>query len=226
MRIALIQPPIEDFYSTPQRTYPLGLTYLATAIKNLPIEIQILDFITGHGRQTIPIPSTFENLKKYLRYDHSPISAFHTYYHWGASWKYISDYFTKEQYDICAISSNFFTYSQEVIKLAHIIKSISPNCLVLVGGQNVGPEHELFTSCPDIDHCIMGEGDVAFRQYVQSIIDDRNTIDSTPGLWNIKKQDWNDNPLITSFDFKPKANILPTDKYRIASKPAIMLSTS
>ncbi|MCK4529878.1 MAG: B12-binding domain-containing radical SAM protein, partial [Candidatus Marinimicrobia bacterium] len=126
MRIALIQAPIEDFYSTVQRTYPLGLTYLAGALNGLPVEINIVDFITGHGRQTIPIPSTFKAIRPYISYDHSPISVFHTYYHWGASWEYIRQYFSEEHYDLCAISSNFYTYSQEVITLAGIIKSASP----------------------------------------------------------------------------------------------------
>ena len=226
MRIALIQAPIEDFYSTVQRTYPLGLTYLAGALKDLSVEVNIIDFITGHGRQTIPVPSTFNAIKPYIPYDRSPISVFHTYYHWGASWEFIKQYFGEEHYDLCAISSNFYTYSQEVIKLASIIKSVSPNSRVIVGGQNVGPEHALFTQCPDIDHCIMGEGEKAFRQYAQSILENGEISDNILGKWNPKRRKWNDNPLISSFDIKPNADLLPVEKYRIAGEPAIMLSTS
>ncbi len=226
MRIALIQTPIEDFYFTPQRSYPLGLTYLASAIKNLQVDVEILDLITGYGRQTIAIPNTFKNIRPYIPYDHSPISVFHTYYHWGASWEYIRQYFSEEHYDLYAISSNFYTYSQEVITLAGIIKSASPNSQVIVGGQNVGPEHNLFTDCPNIDHCIMGEGEKAFRQYVQSILENGEISDNIPGLWNSKNQNWNDNPLISSFDIKSNADLLAAKKYRIAGKPAIMLSTS
>lgn len=226
MRIALIQAPIEDFYSTTQRTYPLGLTYLAGALKDLPVEVNIIDLITGHGRQTIPIPSSFKAIRSYILYDRSPISVFHTYYHWGASWEYIRKHFSEEHYDLCAISSNFYTYSQEIIKLAGIIKSASPNSRVIVGGQNVGPEHDLFTNCPDIDHCIMGEGEKAFRQFVKSLLDNGEISDSIPGMWDNKKQSWNDNPLLFSFDIRPNANLLPAENYRIAGEPAIMLSTS
>jgi len=226
MRIALIQAPIEDFYSTVQRTYPLGLTYLAEALKGLAVEVNIIDLITGHGRQTIPIPSSFKAIKPYIPYDHSPISVFHTYYHWGASWEYIRQYFSEEHYDLCAISSNLYTYSQEIITLAQIIKSASPNSRVIVGGQNVGPEHNLFTDGQDIDHCIMGEGEIAFRQYVQSTLDNEKISDTIPGLWNSKNHNWNDNPIISSFKLKPNTDLLDVNKYRIAGKPAIMLSTS
>ena len=226
MRIALIQAPIEDFYSTVQRTYPLGLTYLAGALKDLPVEVNIIDLVTGHGRQTIQVPSTFNAIKPYIPYDRSPISVFHTYYHWGASWEFIKQYFGEKHYDLCAISSNFYTYSQEVIKLASIIKSVSPNFRVIVGGQNVGPEHALFTQCPDIDHCITGEGEEAFRQYVQSLLDNGEISDNIHGLWNPKRRKWNDNPLTSSFNTKPNADLLAVKKYLIAGKPAIMISTS
>jgi radical SAM superfamily enzyme YgiQ (UPF0313 family) len=226
MRIALIQAPIEDFYSTVQRTYPLGLTYLVGALKSLPIKVNIVDLVTGRGRQTIPVPSTFNAIKSYIPYDRSPISVFHTYYHWGTSWEFIKQYFGEEHYDLCAISSNFYTYSQEIITLAGIIKSVSPNTRVIIGGQNVGPEHNLFTNCPDIDHCIMGEGEEAFRRYVQSILENGKISDNIPGMWNNKEQAWNNNPLISSFNIKPNANLLPVEKYHIAGEPAIMISTS
>ncbi len=226
MRIALIQPPIEDFYSTVQRTYPLGLTYLAGALDNLDIAIDIVDLITGHGRQTIPIPATFKAIKPFLPYDRSPISVFHTYYHWGASWEYIRQYFSKEKYDVCAISTNFYTYSQEVITLAEIIKSVSPHSRVVVGGQNVGPEHSLFTACPDIDDCIMGEGEEAFRQYIALLIKDQHTISTIPGIWNNENKYWNEAQLAPTFNIKPIADLLSAEKYRIAGEPAIMLSTS
>lgn len=65
MKILLCQPPIEDFYSTKERTYPLGLTYLAVAIKDLLVEVKIKDFLSVSKRYTIPIPNNFDPVKKY-----------------------------------------------------------------------------------------------------------------------------------------------------------------
>ena len=225
MRIALIQSPIEDFYYTPQRSYPLGLTFLAGAIKDLPLHLEILDFITGRGRQTIPIPKSFSPILKYIPFDRSPISAFHTYYHWGASWHDMDLFFKHNPYDLYVISSNFYTYSEEIIHTAKIIKSIYPHSTILVGGQNVGPMHSLFTSCPDIDFLIQGEGENSFRDFVCAFLKNGDP-SNIPGFYNKNTKEWNPVQHNGTFECLPHASILPSNKYKIAGKPAIMISTS
>jgi len=225
MRIALIQTPIEDFYFTPQRTYPLGLSYLAGAINNLSVEFEILDFLIKHGRQSISIPQEFKTIMTLLPYDRSPISAFHSYYHWGASWEKIADYFSKESYDLYAISSNFYTYSQEVLKVAEIIKSINPHSTVIVGGQNVGSEHKLFTQSEYIDICIQGEGETPFRELVKRLLRGQE-ISDIPGLWNSNLSIWNETNKDRTFPYIAAQKLLPFDKYIIAGEPSIMIATS
>lgn len=225
MRIALIQAPIEDFYYTPQRSFPLGLTYLASSIKDLPIETEIIDLITGHGRQTIPIPRNFRAIMKYLPYDCSPISAFHTYYHVGLSWTEIEKYFSKNTFDLYALSSNFYTYSNEIIRTAEIIKSTNPSAQIVVGGQNVGPEHTLFTESPYIDHCLKGEGDHAFRKFVMAHLGGSD-VSNVPGIYDRSRDLWNEPEKVTVFNFMPLAESLPPEKYKIAGKAAIMISSS
>lgn len=225
MRIALIQTPVEDFYSTPQRTYPLGLTYLAAAVDDLPVEVKILDFITAKGRQTVSLPPTFRILKEYLPYDRSPISAFHSYYHFGTPWQDIESYFTHHHYDLYAISSNFYTYSEEVLKIAAIIKNTNPASKILVGGQNVGPEHSLFTDSENIDFCLTGEGDISFHSFVQALLlkKDPRKIE---GIWDRKERTWHKCSGPKAYDQKPAAHLLPVDKYQISGESAIMISTS
>ncbi len=43
MKVLLVQPPIEDFYDTSIRTYPLSLLYIATKIKDI-CDVSIVDF--------------------------------------------------------------------------------------------------------------------------------------------------------------------------------------
>jgi radical SAM superfamily enzyme YgiQ (UPF0313 family) len=225
MRIALIQPPIEDFYYTPQRSYPLGLTYLASAVKDLPVETEIIDLITGHGRQTISIPGNFRSLQEFLPYDRSPISAFHTFYHIGMSWSDIRAYFTHNLFDLYAISSNFYTYSNEVLQTAAIIKTCNPDALVLVGGQNTGPEHSLFTDCPDIDHLIQGEGDLSFRRFVEALLSGSDP-SHILGVYNKALKKWNKPEITDDVDISPASDLLAADTYTIAGDPAIMIATS
>ena len=225
MKIALIQTPVEDFYYTPQRSYPLGLTYLAAAIQDMPVDVEIIDLISGHGRQTHPIPQNFDPIRDFIPYDRSPISAFHTYYHVGASWEKISAYFISNQFDLYAISSNFYTYSEEVIKVAEIIKLCHPQAIVLVGGQNVGPEHSLFTNCPDIDYCLKGEADLAFSEFVKALMDKKD-LSPIPGTFNKHNKTWSQPENNCEFVNKPLAELLPVEKYEIAGKPAVMIATS
>ncbi|MDZ7795958.1 MAG: radical SAM protein [Candidatus Marinimicrobia bacterium] len=213
-------------YFTPQRSYPLGLTYLAAAVKDLPAEVNIIDLLSGHGRKTIPFPETYAPILPYLPYDRSPIRAFHSYYHFGADRKRIRQYFTKHSYDVCAISSNFYTYSEEVLKTAEIIRSVSPGSMIVVGGQNAGPEHELFTHSPHIDICIQGEGEIPFRELIKTLLKDKNNFDDIPGMWNAAKQRWNAQKKPENISFSPDSGKLPPEHYRIGGKAAIMLSTS
>ncbi len=226
MRIALIQAPVEDMYFTPQRSYPLGLTYLAAAVKDLPAEVDIIDLLSGHGRKTIPFPETYAPVLPYLPYDRSPIRAFHTYYHFGSDWSGIRKYFAEHSYDVCAISSNFYTYSGEVLKTAEIIRSVSPQSIIIAGGQNVGPEHELFTNSPHIDICLQGEGEIPFRQLIKTLLNGKNNFHDIPGMWNAGKQRWNTQKKMENISFSPDGNKLSPGHYRIGGKAAIMLSTS
>ncbi|MBW6458548.1 MAG: cobalamin-dependent protein, partial [FCB group bacterium] len=226
MRIALIQTPVEDFYFTPQRTYPLGLTHLAAVCHDLPVDVEIIDLLTLHGRYTIPVPDVFRHLMPYLPYDRAPISAFHTYYHHGASWQWIADHFKRNVYDVCALSSNFYTYTEEVLKTAEIIKSVSPATTVIAGGQNVGPYHDLITASPLIDHCLQGEAEESFPQLIRALLANGTNTDHIPGTWNKVHKRWNPPNICRTYGISPDITAMPAATYRIAGKPAIMISTS
>ena len=63
--ILLIQPPIEDFYETDIRLQPIGLCYLKSTIQQYypEINVKVLDFHSGWGRKSIPIPKSLEYSK-------------------------------------------------------------------------------------------------------------------------------------------------------------------
>jgi len=166
LNILLIQAPIEDFYTTKERHYPLGLLTLAASVQDLPVNLRILDFLHHPGRSTLPLPPNFAALKPFLVHDRGPLSAFHQYYHFGLSWKEIRQSLAKESPHICGISSNFYTYTASVLKLAALIKELHPLTSVVVGGQNVNDYHSLLIEDPHIDCLISGPGEIPFRNYV------------------------------------------------------------
>ncbi len=119
LKIVLIQPPVEDFYDTDMRLQPIGLCFLKASIKKaLPkVEVVILDFHTGFGRQTLAYPKELNYLKEYYGlHDRSPFSTFHQYYRFGADYKNIAEEVLKHKPDCVGISSLFTPYYREVIK--------------------------------------------------------------------------------------------------------------
>jgi len=65
LKVLLVQPPVEDFYDTGIRTYPLALLYLATKIKNI-CDVSIVDLRTDI-KPIILKDNPFPDLKEYYK---------------------------------------------------------------------------------------------------------------------------------------------------------------
>ncbi|RPH88901.1 MAG: hypothetical protein EHM72_21050, partial [Calditrichaeota bacterium] len=66
MKILLIQPPLEDFYTTPIRLYPLGLLYVSATLRKLGHEVEVLDCLQPLRKKQLPVPSAFKYLENYF----------------------------------------------------------------------------------------------------------------------------------------------------------------
>ncbi|HDT12491.1 MAG TPA: hypothetical protein ENO01_02420, partial [Candidatus Marinimicrobia bacterium] len=182
MKILFCQPPVEDFYTTPDRHYPLGLISLAGYLKDLPVQCKIVDFLHTGERHTLSLPDNFNSVRQYLPYDTSPIKIFHTYYHFGYSWNKIESIFRNEMPDVIAISSLFYTYGHEVLQTVKIARKACPYALIVVGGQNVRDGLNRWQADIPADYLIMGEGEEPFRALVEYLLGRRNNPDKIPGL--------------------------------------------
>ncbi len=170
MKILLIQPPIQDFYDTDIRLQPIGLAYLKAAVrKHLPdIQVVIRDFHHGWGRRTIPVPRELAYLREYYSApDKSPFSTFFHYYHFGADFETIAEEIAAEKADFVGISSLFSPYYREALRVAEIVKKVSP-APVMLGGSHVSamPGQMLSHSC--VDFVITGEGEKAFVEFLKA----------------------------------------------------------
>lgn len=63
MKVLLVQPPIEDFYDTSIRTYPLSLLCLATKIKDI-CHVSVADFRSNKRRmlKAHPFPGLMSSI--------------------------------------------------------------------------------------------------------------------------------------------------------------------
>ncbi len=168
MKVLLIQPPIEDFYDTPIRTYPLALLYLATKIQAIA-DVSILDFRTNR-KPKILRRHPFPDLDHYYRDGVStPLSFFARYYRFGCDYEEMKNEITARTPDVVAISSLFTTYSLEAIEVAQCVKEVNREIVTVIGGTHptLFPEHAL--KSPYVDYVIRGEGETPFFRLVAAL---------------------------------------------------------
>jgi anaerobic magnesium-protoporphyrin IX monomethyl ester cyclase len=243
LRIALIQPPIEDFYITDERSYPLGLTYLAGAVANLPVSVEILDFLSGGQRRTIRVPKVFAPVLPHFRPDRSPIKIFQQYYHFGKSWTDIETHFQNNQYELIAVSSNFYTYADEALETVRLARKHNPQALIILGGQNSLSGLDHLQNETATDAIILGEGELPFRQLVENLINQNETkaekspwdinkaqyFENIPNLFYKSQSKWKGIKQISQekcYQYQPVTPGLNYDHYRITGKRSRMLNTT
>ncbi len=171
MKLVLVQPPIEDFYDTDVRLQPIGLAYLAGAVrKRLPdVDVEILDFHHGFGRRTLPLPKELSYLREYYPCpDESPFSTFHQYYRFGASDFDMARVLKETRPDVVGISSLFTPYSREALSVARLVKEHT-GATVVMGGSHVSADPESVLREPAVDFIVTGEGERALVDLLRAI---------------------------------------------------------
>ncbi len=152
MKVLLVQPPLEDFYTTPIRLYPLGLLYAAGVLEAEGAEVGILDCLSPLKKKQIPIPSSFSYLPPLDRVPHF----FKGYYRFGISdqeiWRRISAFGP----DLIGISSNFTAYYESVERLARLIKGRSRTPVFIGGHHATVFAPEIRRRTPEIDFVLEG----------------------------------------------------------------------
>jgi anaerobic magnesium-protoporphyrin IX monomethyl ester cyclase len=168
VRVLLVQPPIEDFYDTAIRTYPLSLLYLAAKIREI-CDVSVVDFRTNKKPRPIQ-EHPFPELKPYYRQSAStPFSLFTSYYRFGSTKEEIQDTIREVKPDVVGISSLFTTYACEALEVARCVKRVDPEIMVVMGGLHptAFPDHILNEPC--VDYVVRGEGETPFFQLITAL---------------------------------------------------------
>lgn len=161
MKITFIQPPIKDFYATKIRMTPLGLLYLAAALKEKGHEVSLIDAMASDTKKTIPLPKEFGYLKNfYISGDKSPFKLFGSYYHFGMSEKELRNCIINENADIYCISASMTPYYIESLHIAEIIKKELPQSTTIMGGAHASLVPESLLINPGVDYVIRGEAEL------------------------------------------------------------------
>lgn len=165
MRVLLIQPPLEDFYTTPIRLYPLGLAYAAAVLRKLGVAVRILDCLNPLKKRTLPLPPDFSYLKPFLEKD--PFF-FKRYYRFGASDAAVVRAVNEFSPDLVGISSQFTAYFSSVAKLAALVKQHS-GAAVAVGGNHASVfADQIRERAPQIDAVLTGPAEASLPAFIHS----------------------------------------------------------
>ncbi len=216
MKICLIQPPIEDFYTTPARNLPLGLLSLAAMLKDH--QLQILDL--RHGRQTkIPPPAELQEVFPFYRPDDtSPFGLYKNFYRFGHANDEIRATLPRDC-ELFLIAALCTTYANTVYELIDLIKRCVPHARIVIGGAHatILPDEVLNAGA---DFVIRGEGEFATKALVTELEK------AVPNFRIVPNLVWRENGTIRSnrVEFIDDLDALPFPNYSLTGLPAYELN--
>jgi anaerobic magnesium-protoporphyrin IX monomethyl ester cyclase len=227
MKVLLIQPPIEDFYDTAIRTYPLGLLYVAARVADIA-DVALLDARTGK-RYTLPRHQLPELTPYYTDSVSTPFSFFSRYSHYGMTRDEIANAVVREDPDVVGIGSMCSAYEKQAREVAETVKKVRRDMVTVMGGVHptLFPEHILRD--PNVDYCIRGEGETPFFELVAALIDGRikdptrinGLCFKNNGTLHISESNMEIN-----VDILPRRSLVRADDYRISKRRYAFLLTS
>lgn len=186
MRILLVQPPVEDFFFTPARTYPLGLLSLATVLDAAGFDVKIFNFLERPLKRTIQFPREFIYLKRYYRTNDSPFKLFSVYRRFGADISEIDALIKSFRPHAVGISANFSAYLDQALEIALQIRRNDSRITTIVGGRAASASPELLLVHREIDFVLRGEAEFSLLGLCHGL--KRGTLKKVPGLCYRTKQ--------------------------------------
>jgi len=229
MKVLLIQPPIEDFYDTSVRTYPLSLAYVASRLKGLA-EVEVLDARTIDR----PVPlaeSGFPELEPFYREGvNTPFSFFGSFRRYGLSRSEIREAIRSRKPDIVGITAMCTTYEEQALEVAEAAKEVGTEITTVMGGLHptLFPTHVLRNRA--VDYCVRGEGETPFHRLVSSLSQGREAPkkEGIPGVCfrQGNKINVSEVNVEADIDLLPTRELLDADRYRIGKKRYAFLLAS
>jgi anaerobic magnesium-protoporphyrin IX monomethyl ester cyclase len=149
IKVLLINPPFTS-YGKPvdvRSAEPLGLMYLASFLREKDIPVGICD--TSVGMKTVPTGDGFFRM--------------------GLSEAEIREKIIEFKPDIVGITSMFTMHSKGVHDVARIVKEVSKDILVILGGSHVSALPDIILRDSNVDIVVIGEGEETLLEVVNRL---------------------------------------------------------
>jgi radical SAM superfamily enzyme YgiQ (UPF0313 family) len=228
MKVLLVQPPIEDFYDTSIRTYPLGLLYLATSLEGTA-EVVLLDARTGCKPRRLGGHEFHELEPFYKEGSYTPFSFFSHYRRFGLTFTEIKQAIEKEKPDVVGIASMCSAYERQALEVAMVAKEASREIVTVMGGIHPTLFPGRLLSHRDVDYCVRGEGETPFFELVSAL--SHGTMEARRHIRGLCFKErgrfhLSDPNVESDINLLPARQFLDADRYRISKKRYTFFLTS
>jgi radical SAM superfamily enzyme YgiQ (UPF0313 family) len=146
MRIAVVVPPLRDFYLSPRRMSALGARTVLELCRRAGHEAAIFNFPTKAKGRALPLPSEAAHLDSLIvPGEFGPLSFFSRYKHYGPSFEDCAAEIAAFGPDLVLISSFAYAYAEEAVLLARELRPVLPGAVIAAGGAgpSAGPDYYL-----------------------------------------------------------------------------------
>jgi anaerobic magnesium-protoporphyrin IX monomethyl ester cyclase len=180
--VLLVQPPIRDFYLTPKRTIPYGLTSIAAALIARGFTVEILDALATSKNRPAELPPEMLDLGEfYGRPDVTPFALFSRFRHFGSSFEHIGRRARESGAWLVGISALFTPYANEALAAAAAVKAAHPTCAIVMGGHHPTVMPESVLGSEAVDYVLRGEGEASMPLLAEALREGR-PLGEVPGI--------------------------------------------
>ena len=142
-KIAVVVPPIKDFYYTPHRGAFLGARYVANFFKKRGYEAEVFDFPNKKQKET-KLPQVLDYLKPHIENGKKDSLFFKSYKRFGYSFQKCTEILKEFSPDAIVFSLFAFAYAQEFLDFASFTKKEFEKIPLFAGGSGVSCFPEYF----------------------------------------------------------------------------------
>ena len=172
----LVQPWVEDYYSTDCRIQPIGLAYLAGSVARRfdDVDVQIYDALAGGKKRTIRWPREFDYLRRYYGSpDKGPFRLFHAYSRFGDSDDEVVERLRDYRPFLIGISALFSPYYRESLAMAAICRRLFPGVPIVMGGSHASLRPDTLLRPDGADYVLRGEGEESLCELIELLRGER-----------------------------------------------------
>ena len=160
MKVLLIDPPFKSFAGIFSLYFPLGLTYIAGAVKAAGYECKILDMDAAEPKEgSLNFTKEYESYTTYIDALNDPSHP---------TWVLMKDIIKKEKPDVIGITA-LTTKFGSAIQTAKFCREVCPDAPIIIGGAHASTMPDLTMKIPEVNFVLRGESDESFPQLLDCI---------------------------------------------------------